>query len=58
MKKFKVTSALMGNNTVNLPYSKSTFRFENKGASVFVTEAEAEEFKSKNGFLVEEVETE
>lgn len=58
MKKFKITSALIGSKTVNLPYTTSTYTFTNKGASVIVTESEAEEFEKMSGFLVEEVETE
>lgn len=58
MKKFKITSALIGSKTVNLPYTTRTYTFANKGASVIVTELEAEEFEKMSGFLVEEVETE
>ncbi|MBU5281891.1 hypothetical protein KQI13_09850 [Anaerostipes hadrus] len=58
MKKFKITSALIGSKTVNLPYTTSTYTFTNKGASVIVNETEAEEFEKMSGFLVEEIENE
>ena len=54
----KFTSALIESKTVNLPYTTSTYTFANKGASVIVTESEAEEFEKMSGFLVEKVETE
>ena len=52
----KVISALMGKNTVNLPYSGNAYTFENKGSFVVVPEAEAKEFEKMNGFLVVDAE--